>query len=84
MNTIHSELAEKLCEIISTAIQRVREIFVAERLAAGANNSISKAYLEGRRTSALVCIPDSMRTSREVRKVPILLKNSAVEAQGVG
>ncbi len=32
-------------------------------------------------TSALMCIPDSRRTSREVRKVPILLQKS-VEACG--
>jgi hypothetical protein len=33
----------------------------------------------GWRTSALMRIPDSRRTSREVRKVPILLQKSKIE-----
>jgi hypothetical protein len=41
MPTLHSELADKLGDIISATIGRVREIF-AERPAATVNDSIPK------------------------------------------
>jgi hypothetical protein len=42
MPTLYNGLADKVSASISAAIRLVREIFAAERLAARANNSISK------------------------------------------
>jgi hypothetical protein len=42
MKTIHSELVDKLGDIISAAIQHIHDIFAAQRPAATVTDSISK------------------------------------------
>jgi hypothetical protein len=42
MKTIHNELADKLGDIISAAIQHIHDIFAAHRPAAAVSDSISK------------------------------------------